>query len=182
MLRSLNASEEYKIKIIVIGDSGVGKTNIRERLCQNKFDPFSLKTIGVQFSTRRFFAPFEDKMQRFVLCLWDIVGDLNNPELNSSFFSNIMGVIYVFDLTNEETLKSLQQWRQKVEEHNRNRVVDLLVGNKKDLKHLREVSREAAEQYRKQMNFSQYFEVSALEEIGGGIHEAIYEYLASISN
>ena len=61
-------------------------------------------------------------------------------------------------------------------------MVDLLVGNKKDLKHLREVSREAAEQYRKKMNFSQYFEVSALEEIGGGIHEAIYEYLASISN
>lgn len=81
-----------------------------------------------------------------------------------------MGVIYVFDLTNEETLKNLQQWRQKVEEHNSNRVVDLLIGNKKDLKHLREVSREAAELYRKQMNILQYFEVSALEEIGGGIH------------
>ena len=42
----------------MVGDTGVGKTNIRERLCQNKFDPFSVKTVGVQVSTRKFIAPF----------------------------------------------------------------------------------------------------------------------------
>ena len=51
--------EENKIKIILVGDAGVGKTNVRERFCQNKFEPFSIKTIGVQVSTRRFIAPFQ---------------------------------------------------------------------------------------------------------------------------
>lgn len=74
MLRSIDPTDEYKVKIIIVGDSGVGKTNIRERLCQNKFDPFSVKTIGVQYSTRRFYAPFEEKMQRFAVCFWDIIG------------------------------------------------------------------------------------------------------------
>ncbi len=59
MLRSQSYEEEYRIKIIMVGDSGVGKTSIRERLCKDIFDPFSVKTVGVQFSTRRFVAPFE---------------------------------------------------------------------------------------------------------------------------
>lgn len=58
MNRSNEMNDEYKIKVILVGDSGVGKTNIRERLCQNKFDPFFNKTVGVQFSTRGFMAPF----------------------------------------------------------------------------------------------------------------------------
>ena len=65
---------DNKIKIIIVGDSGVGKTNIRERLCQNKFDPVSVKTVGVQVSTRRFMAPFEERQQTFNVHFWDIYG------------------------------------------------------------------------------------------------------------
>lgn len=172
--------EQYKIKIIFVGDSGVGKSNIRERLCQNKFDPFSNKTIGVQFSTRKFLAPFEEKMQRFVACFWDVLGQ-NTPELLPSYFKNLMGIIYVFDLTNEQTLNNLKLWREIVQQHNHNRVTQLLLGNKKDLKYLREVSRDEAEKFRKEMGFEHYFQVSALEQFGGGIQEAIYEYLSTMA-
>lgn len=58
-MRDIDPLEEYKIKLVLVGESGTGKTNIRERLCHNNFDPFSVKTIGVQYSSRKFYAPFE---------------------------------------------------------------------------------------------------------------------------
>ena len=51
--------------MLVVGEAGAGKTSIRERLCQQYFNPFWVKTVGVQFSSRRFLAPLDDQMQRF---------------------------------------------------------------------------------------------------------------------
>ena len=133
----MQGDEDNKIKIIIVGDTGVGKTNIRQRVCQNKFDPFSVKTVGVQVSTRKFIAPFEERQQTFTVHFWDVVGQLNNRQLLPSFFKSIMGVIYVFDLTNEESLHNLEGWKQKIEEENPNIIKSLLLGNKKDLKYLR---------------------------------------------
>jgi GTPase SAR1 family protein len=53
-------------------------------------------------------------MQRFAVCFWDIIGELNNPELIPAFFKNVIGAIYVFDLTNEETLNNLKLWKEKI--------------------------------------------------------------------
>lgn len=143
-MRSINSlrseeEEEHKLKIIFVGDSGVGKTNIRERFCQNKFDPFSIPTVGVQVSTRKFISPFEERQQKFNTCFWDIVGELHNKELTSSYFKNVIGVIYVFDLTSQESLDHLVFWRERVEDLTQHRFVSLLLGNKKDLKEFREV-------------------------------------------
>jgi GTPase SAR1 family protein len=63
-----------KIKIIIVGDSGVGKSNIRSRLCQNKFEIFSNKTVGVQYSQRKFLVPLENKLQTVAVNFWDVAG------------------------------------------------------------------------------------------------------------
>lgn len=55
-------------------------------------------------------------MRKFSVCIWDILGELNNPDLTASYFKNAMGVIYVFDLTNEESLSNLKYWHDKVDE------------------------------------------------------------------
>ena len=109
--------EQYKIKAILVGDSGVGKSNIRQKLCHNKFDAFSVKTVGVQYSTRKFIAPLNERQQKFIFCLWDVVGDLNNTELIQAYFKNIVGVIYVFDLTNMDSLNNIKVWKAKVYEN-----------------------------------------------------------------
>lgn len=71
--------EDLKIKIILVGDSGVGKSNIRSRFCRNKFDPFSYRTVGVEYATRSFLAAIDNTQQKFTACLWDIVGERTNP-------------------------------------------------------------------------------------------------------
>lgn len=73
-LRFEEDEQDNKLKVILVGDSGVGKTNIKERFCQNKFDPFSTKTVGVQVAFRKFISPFEERQQKFTVCFWDIVG------------------------------------------------------------------------------------------------------------
>ena len=145
--------EEYKIKAILVGDSGVGKSNIRQKLCHNKFDAFSVKTVGVQYSTRKFIAPLNERQQKFIFCLWDVVGDLNNTELIQAYFKNIVGVIYVFDLTNMDSLNNIKVWKAKVYENtNTERAIGMLLGCKKDLTHLREVSQEMVDNAMKEMN------------------------------
>ena len=89
----------------------MGKTNIRERLCQNKFDPVTVKTVGVQVSTRKFMAPFEERQQTFTVHFWDVCGEISNRELLPSYFKSAMGIIYVFDLTNSDSLDNLAHWR-----------------------------------------------------------------------
>jgi GTPase SAR1 family protein len=80
-------------------------------MCQNKFDPITVSTIGVQVSTRKFIAPFEERQQVFTVHFWDICGDINNRELLPSFFKSVMGIIYVFDLTNQSSLDNLPKWK-----------------------------------------------------------------------
>jgi len=60
----------------MVGDSGVGKSNIREMLCQERFNPFSVSTVGIQVSSRKFYAPFEERLQKFNACFWDGAGKL----------------------------------------------------------------------------------------------------------
>ena len=78
-----------------------------------------------------------------------------------------MGIIYVFDLTNQESLDNLVHWKDKVEDEYPNRIKTLLIGNKKDLKMLREVSEETAQRFQNTFNIDQYQEISALDPMGG---------------
>ena len=130
-----------------MGDPGVGKTNIKERFCQNKFDPYSVPTVGVQVGFRKFIAPFEERQHKFTVCFWDILGCLDNKELVPAFFKNIIGVVYVFDLTCRDSLEHLAGWKHKIEENTDHRFIALLLGNKKDLRNFREVDDRAAHKF-----------------------------------
>ncbi len=97
-----------------------------------------------------------------------------------AYFKNLIGVIYVFDLTSSQSLENLTLWRQKVEEYTPNRYISLLLGNKRDLRNFREVEERTAILFQNDYNIQLYHEVSALDPFGGGIQEAIYEYLTVI--
>lgn len=115
------------------------------------------------------------------MCLWDVVGELGNAELQSAYFKNAMGVVYVFDLTNEDSMRSLKVWKDRVAEHNScNRTVEMLVGNKTDLRHLREVPRESGEELRRELNIAAYYEVSALDQ-KGEVEPVFESYITDIA-
>ncbi len=169
-----------RAKVLLVGEEGVGKTSIRDRLCQNYFNPFSVKTVGVQFSSRSMVGPLEDQLRRFTLCFWDMAGDHPSPEQLPAFFKNAMGVIYVFDLTRAQSLSQLRHWREHVEEHRNGKAVSMLLACKKDLRLLREVSRERAEEAQRELGADYYFEVSAMDE-RGGVEEAVLALFRGIT-
>lgn len=86
-----------------------------------------------------------------------------------AYFKNLIGVIYVFDLTSSQSLENLTLWRQKVEEYTPNRYISLLLGNKRDLRNFREVEERTAILFQNDYNIQLYHEVSALDPFGGGI-------------
>ena len=127
-----------KIKIIMVGDSGVGKTNIKDRFCRGTFAVLSNSTIGVEYAGRKFWAPWGGKKERFEINFWDVAGTSTENVVSPLYFKNAMGVIYVYDITKENSLESLSEWRKKVLDHaNCPKMTEVLIGNKSDLVNLR---------------------------------------------
>ena len=108
-----------------------------------------------------------------------MLGDIKNKELSPFYFKSAVGVIYVFDLTNEESLHNLALWKERVEEDNNENKKSILIGNKLDLKQLREVSPEAAYEFQSKHSIDLYWEVSA-REAQGGVQEALTQFLGHI--
>ena len=174
--------EELRVKVLLLGEPGAGKTSLRDRLCQHYFNPFWVKTVGVQFSRRKFLAPLDDQLQRFHVCFWDMGGDQPHCEAIAPFYKNAMAIVYVFDLTNMESLRGLPEWKKRAGEFcNGKKVVTILVGTKRDLKYLREVGEAAAKEMGQRLGADHYAEVSALEE-RGGVEEAMVELFTSVSH
>ena len=121
--------EDYKIKIIVVGDSGVGKTNLVNRFTSNKFDTNSKSTIGVEFVYKTL------KINKDVIKVevWDTAGQERYRAITSSYYKGARGAIIVYDITSEESFKNVENWMNDVSKKGNKDVKFLLLGNKKDL-------------------------------------------------
>src|SRR3989338_1657795 len=131
---------EATLKILLIGDSGVGKTSIMLRFTDNSFDSESACTIGVDFKT----CPFTTHDGKTVnLTLWDTAGQEKFRSLTSSWYRAAHGVIIVYDISRRETFLHIDSWLEEVELFStKPNLVKLLVGNKIDKTAERQVSRE----------------------------------------
>ena len=128
------------LKILIIGDSGVGKTSIMLRFTDNSFDSESACTIGVDFKS----CPFTTQDGRSVnLTLWDTAGQEKFRSLTSSWYRAAHGVIIVYDISHRDTFLHIDSWLEEVELFStKPNLVKLLVGNKIDKFADRQVSRE----------------------------------------
>ena len=151
--------EDYKIKIIVVGDSGVGKTNLINRFASDKFDTNSKATIGVEFV----YKTLKINKEIIKVEVWDTAGQERYRSITSSYYKGANGAIIVYDLTDEESFKNVESWMNEVIKKGKQNMQFLLVGNKKDLINDRVVTEQKGIDKAKELNMN-LFEASALEK------------------
>lgn len=148
------------MKIILVGESAVGKTNICRRFCFDKFEENSQPTISFE-SIENIYLINEDKIK---ICIWDTLGQEKFASVFSQYYRATNGAFFIFDLTNERSFEKIDHWIDTYNNHGeKSKIVKFLVGNKSDLdKSLRKIKEEDALEKMKKLGFDGYFETSAL--------------------
>ena len=148
---------DLSFKIIVIGDSGVGKTCLSNKATKNTFDDSYNTTIGFEFFS------FNIKMFEKVIKLqvWDTCGQELYRSLITNFYRNASLAIMVYAINNKDSFDNIDIWLKELRMHSNPDSKAFLIGNKIDLENERKVSREQGEEYSNQNNFSLFMESSA---------------------
>ncbi|XP_006895832.1 PREDICTED: ras-related protein Rab-25 [Elephantulus edwardii] len=156
-----NGTEEdynFVFKVVLIGESGVGKTNLLSRFTRNEFSHDSRTTIGVEFSTRTvMLGTAAIKAQ-----IWDTAGLERYRAITSAYYRGAVGALLVFDLTKHQTYAVVERWLKELYDHAEATIVVMLVGNKSDLSQAREVPTEEARMFAEN-NGLLFLETSALD-------------------
>jgi len=136
---------DYLLKIVIVGDSGVGKSNIMSRFTNDTFEESSKTTIGVAFATKNMAVETssdstKDCKKQVKLQVWDTAGQERYRALSSAYYRGAQGALVVYDITSRESLDSIPKWLEEIDKYCTQDVVVTLVGNKLDLSENRCVS------------------------------------------
>uniref|UniRef100_A0A914CTN6 Ras-related protein Rab-25 n=1 Tax=Acrobeloides nanus TaxID=290746 RepID=A0A914CTN6_9BILA len=147
---------DYLFKIVLIGDSGVGKSNLLLRFHKNEFNGGQRETIGVEFATKTIeFDNVHVKAQ-----VWDTAGQERYRAVTSAFYRGSLGALLVYDITRHDSFRNAERWLSELREYAGEDCIVMLVGNKSDLRHLRAVSAEEAKAFSENSRLS-FIETSA---------------------
>jgi len=163
------------LKIIVIGDSGVGKSSMLHRLSSDSFEEHLQPTIGVDFHVKK----MRVANRTFQVTIWDTAGQERFRALSTAYYRQCHGILLVYDVNGKESFDHLDSWMGEVDMFtNRQQVTILLVGNKTDINN-RQISIEEARLYAKDRAMD-YVETSA--KAGEGIWPAFNALVHRIVN
>jgi len=154
-----NKEYDYLMKMLMIGESGTGKSAILLRFAENDFSADHLCTIGVDFKIRS--VEMEGKVAK--LQIWDTAGQERFKTITTSYYHGAQGVFVCFDVTNRASFERVPYWLEEVKKHAKEHVKVILVGNKIDLRHYREVSEQEARTFAESRGVK-YLETSAKED------------------
>ncbi|KAF5186890.1 Ras-related protein rab-11a [Thalictrum thalictroides] len=165
---------DYLFKVVLIGDSGVGKSNLLSRFTKNEFSLDYRSTIGVEFGTRS--LNIDGKIVKTQL--WDTAGQERYRAVTGAYYRGAVGALVVYDVTQHSTFVNVEKWLKELRENatDRNLVV-MLIGNKSDLGHLVAVSTEVGTSFAKKESLY-FMETSALESTN--VDNAFAEILTRI--
>ncbi|XP_074599204.1 RAS oncogene family member Rab11 [Brevipalpus obovatus] len=149
---------DYLFKVVLIGDSGVGKSNLLSRFTRNEFNLESKSTIGVEFATRS----IQVDNKTIKAQIWDTAGQERYRAITSAYYRGAVGALLVYDIAKHITYENVERWLRELRDHADNNIVIMLVGNKSDLRHLRAVPTEEARAFAEKNNLS-FIETSALD-------------------
>ncbi|KAF3485600.1 hypothetical protein F2Q69_00055398 [Brassica cretica] len=149
---------DYLFKVVLIGDSGVGKSNLLSRFTKNEFSLESKSTIGVEFATRS--LNVDDKVIKAQI--WDTAGQERYRAITSAYYRGAVGALLVYDVTRHSTFENVETWLKELRNHTDPNIVVMLVGNKSDLRHLVAVQTEDAKSFAEKESLC-FMETSALE-------------------
>ncbi|KAL3850941.1 hypothetical protein ACJIZ3_012823 [Penstemon smallii] len=129
-------TEDYLFKIVLVGDSAVGKSNLLSRFARDEFFPNSKSTIGVEFQTQK----IEINGKEVKAQIWDTAGQERFRAVTSAYYRGAVGALLVYDISRRQTFESIGRWLNELQTHSDMNVVTILVGNKSDLKDAQEVT------------------------------------------
>ena len=133
---------DYLFKILLIGNSGVGKSSLLLRFADDTFSGNFMPTIGVDFKIKT----IEVDGKTVKLQIWDTAGQERFKTITSSYYKGAHGIIVVYDITDKESFKNINTWMNEVEKHASDNVSRIMWGNKCDLEDSRQVSTEAGKE------------------------------------
>ena len=163
-------------KILIIGDSSVGKTCLIQRYANGIFKEDYIMTVGLDFHTK------QEMINNLTVSikLWDTAGQERFKALTPSFFRNAEGVVLAYDVTNSESFDNLKFWINSIKTNlfEKNIFIPIIIiGNKIDLEDMRDISKDIANKFAKENNFK-YFETSA--KTGEGVDEAFRDLVNQV--
>ncbi|KAK7373364.1 hypothetical protein VNO80_06770 [Phaseolus coccineus] len=149
---------DYVFKVVLIGDSAVGKTQLLARFARNQFSLDSKATIGVEFQTKTLIIDNKTVKSQ----IWDTAGQERYRAVTSAYYRGAVGAMLVYDMTKRQSFDHMVRWLEELRGHADQNIVIMLIGNKSDLASLRAVPMEDAEEFAQRENLF-FMETSALE-------------------
>ena len=148
---------DLSFKIIIIGDSGVGKSSLTLRATKNQFQDYYNATVGFEFFSQN--IKMDDTIIR--LQMWDTCGQEIYRSLISSFYKNSSLAMIMYSIEDEESFRHLDYWIKEIKNNSNPDIKIILIGNKVDLEDKRTVSKEEEEKFAKENGIEEVYETSA---------------------
>ncbi|XP_010491702.1 PREDICTED: ras-related protein RABA4a-like [Camelina sativa] len=166
---------DYVFKLVLIGDSGVGKSQILSRYARNEFSLDSKATIGVEFQTRTLVMDHKSVKAQ----IWDTAGQERYRAVTSAYYRGAVGAMLVYDVSRRQTFDHIPRWLEELRNHADKNIVIILVGNKSDLEDQRAISMEDAKEFAEKEGLF-FLETSALNAVN--VESAFSTVLTEIFN
>ena len=165
---------DEKIKIMLIGESKIGKTSLISRYCNNEFmGGVYLSTIGIDFQIKHLVL----NKKNIRLQIWDTAGQERYRNIAKNYFQSTDGFVIVYDISNTESFEKLDYWIEQIKANSQEYTKMILFGNKCDIIEDRKIKKEEGEEYAKNNNIN-FFEVSAKE--GTNVDKAFESFVKDI--
>lgn len=166
-------SYDLLFKLLLIGDSGVGKTCILFRFSDDAFNTTFISTIGIDFKIKT----IELRGKKIKLQIWDTAGQERFHTITTSYYRGAMGIMLVYDITNSKSFDNIAKWLRNIQEHANDDVEKMILGNKCDMEDKRVIPKERGEAIARE-NGIRFLETSAKTNVN--IEKAFIDLSESI--
>jgi len=150
------AAYDYLIKLLMIGDSGVGKSCLLLRFSDDSFTTSFITTIGIDFKIKT----VEIDGKRVKLQIWDTAGQERFRTITTAYYRGAMGILLVYDITDEQSFLNIRNWIRNIEQHASDSVQKILIGNKCDMSDDRIITKDRGQELADEYGIK-FFETSA---------------------
>ena len=172
-IEDLSVKEEFKFKVVIVGDSGVGKTNLVKRFVTDSFNKDSKATVGVEFMCKNY--SINGKI--FKIEMWDTAGQERYKSITAAYYKGAKGAMIVYDVTNKESFDNVDKWHNEIKEKAAKTINIMMIGNKTDLVDNIQVTSDMSKSKATALEIP-VMETSALD--ASNVKEAFYQLLGEM--
>ena len=168
------SSYQYCVKLLMLGDSGVGKTSLVARFYFSSWQPETMSTLGLDFKIK---SVVLDDQTVLKMLIWDTSGQEKYMAVAKNYYQNATGCLLLFDLTNRESFAKIKNWINRLQEDAPKECKVMIIGNKSDMIDQRQVSFEEGKALAKDLGYD-YLETSAKD--GSCVQQAFMQIGANM--